>query len=434
MALLETSLSASYQASWRPRDALREIIANAIDAQERDGHGMDMTFKDEKLTVVSMGAKVPTSALLMGVSQSRAHDNAIGEFGEGLPMALLTLVRWGHLVTIINDDEKWTPLMHRSEAYEENILAVRTRKLRKSHGHFKVVVEGIEADLYASVRGLFLRYHPQYDSSKTLLASGRAKLLLQPEMKGRVYNKGVYVMDRMDMAFGYDLHTTLNRDRSIIDTYTLREEVDELLAHVIAHSGESDLKDLALAILSQPTAFEAERTYGAVANSDRLMDTIIEMWVDEHGTKLPVTDQDDLNEANSLGVEAIVTSPIVSTILSRDSRFDLSTKTREIMFTVTKVYTWGSLSSTEQANIRRGVNAIKDVRRVPGTVRIVDFTGETVESHFDTENSIYSISRSALSEGRTTVLALARAICDSHREGRSDSRVAQLLATALGGE
>ena len=45
MALLETSLSASYQTSWRPRDALREIIANAIDAQERDGHGMDMTFK-----------------------------------------------------------------------------------------------------------------------------------------------------------------------------------------------------------------------------------------------------------------------------------------------------------------------------------------------------------------------------------------------------
>ena len=73
------------------------------------------------------------------------------------------------------------------------------------------------------MRSLFLRYHPDYDSSKTLLAHGRAKLLLQPELKGKVFNKGVYRHGtRPDMIFGYDLHTTLNRDQvSIIDTYTL---------------------------------------------------------------------------------------------------------------------------------------------------------------------------------------------------------------------
>jgi hypothetical protein len=434
MALLETSLSASYQTSWRPRDALREIIANAIDAQERDGHGMDMTFKGDKLTVVSMGAKVPTSALLMGVSQSRAHDNAIGEFGEGLPMALLTLVRWGYPVTIVNDDEKWHPELHMSETYEENILAVRTRKLRKSHNMFKVEVSDVRRDEYDDVRSLFLRYHPAYNSGKTLLAHGRAKLLLQPEMKGKVYNKGVFVMERADMLFGYDLHTTLNRDRSIIDTYTLRDEVDGLLFHVIKHASEDDLKTLALAFMNSPTAFESESTYGHVASSDRIMDKIIDIWVEEHGTKLPVTDQADLNEAQNLGVEAVVTSPIVSAVLSRDPRFDVNTRTREAMYAVKKLHTWGSLNYYEQTNIRRAVTAMKDVRRVPGKVQIVDFAGETIVSHFNAGDSMYRISRSSLAGGRSAVLALARAICDAHGEGRSDSRVARLLATALGGE
>jgi len=153
MPVLETSLSADYQPQWGLRNAIREIVSNAIDGESRGAQGYEPTGqmtvqyfpRTERLLVANAGTKVPTSALLMGRSDSRSYESCIGTFGEGLPMALLVLSRLAYKVTILNDDEKWEPSLKWSGQYGEKILTVKTRKLRQPKGLFSVEVEGVKA-------------------------------------------------------------------------------------------------------------------------------------------------------------------------------------------------------------------------------------------------------------------------------------------------
>jgi hypothetical protein len=433
MALLETSLSASYQTSWKPCDALREIIANAIDAQERDGHVMKMTFKDGKLTVISQGAKVPTSALLMGVSESRKFDKAIGEFGEGLPMALLTLVRWGHDVSIVNDDEKWEALLHHSEVYGENILAVKTRQLRKSHGLFKVEVNGIPDYCYEEARNLFLQYHEDYDPTQRI-GDGESSILLQPAMKGMVFNKGVFVMKHPELMFGYNLHTTLNRDRSIIDTWKLREVIDLLMTRTVENATPDELRSIAEAFIVNPDALEGQTGYSDLSENDKVLSAVLDIWVEKHGDALPVYDRVTANEAEQLGVDTVMTSRVLCDTLGRSSKYNVNQVTQAAMRKPTVVHSFQALVKTEIDNLKHARNLLLPVRRVQGQLQIVDFASDSISSSFDREDRKYFISREALQTRSTTILALGRAICDAHGEGRSDSRVLNLIVSALGGE
>lgn len=433
MPLLETSLSESYQTGWTTQDALREIISNAIDAQERDGHVMQMTFKDGKLTVISQGAKVPTSALLMGVSESRKFDNAIGEFGEGLPMALLTLVRWGHDVSIVNDDEKWEALLHHSEVYGENILAVKTRQLRKSHGLFKVEVSGISNYYYGEARNLFLQYHEEYDPSQCI-GDGKSGILLQPAMKGMVFNKGVFVMKHPELMFGYNLHTTLNRDRSIIDTWKLREVIDLLMTRTVENATPDELRSIAEAFIVNPDALEGQTGYSDLSENDKVLSAVLDIWVEKHGDALPVHDRVTAHEAEQLGVNTVMTSRVLCDTLGRSSKYNVNQVTQDAMRKPTVVHSFQALVKTEIDNLKHARNLLLPVRRVQGQLQIVDFASDSVSSAFDREDRKYFISREALQTRSTTILALGRAICDAHGEGRSDSRVLNLIVSALGGE
>ena len=87
---MEYPISSNYVSAWTVQDATRELLQNAMDSGEwrveADG------------SLVNKGTLRPEHFLL-GCSEKTSSD-AIGQFGEGLKLALLVLARNGYTVSI----------------------------------------------------------------------------------------------------------------------------------------------------------------------------------------------------------------------------------------------------------------------------------------------------------------------------------------------
>ena len=79
----ELTISPNYVSNWGVREAIRELLQNAVDANicgyskiiEYDNNIQTLKIKNE-------GAKLPASSLILGCSSKGNNDNLTGQFGE----------------------------------------------------------------------------------------------------------------------------------------------------------------------------------------------------------------------------------------------------------------------------------------------------------------------------------------------------------------
>ena len=62
--------------------------------------------------------------LLLGYSKKSETLNVIGQFGEGLKIGALALVREGRLVTMTTNNDEWRFDLTHDEHFEEKVLTV----------------------------------------------------------------------------------------------------------------------------------------------------------------------------------------------------------------------------------------------------------------------------------------------------------------------
>lgn len=91
MKTIELSLSPKYVSGWGVEEAVREILQNAID-QKADGAEVSVSYDRETLSILTDGARLKTSTLLLGES-GKDDERYIGKYGEGYKLALLVLTR-----------------------------------------------------------------------------------------------------------------------------------------------------------------------------------------------------------------------------------------------------------------------------------------------------------------------------------------------------
>lgn len=297
--LIETTLSKAYQeGTWTVIHAIRELVSNAIDGETKFSHlgrgKMDLTYRNRTLYIRNEMVEVPAKALLMGVSESRADDRMIGQFGEGLPLALLVLARENYGVEIFNGKEKWTPQIVRSTKFNgEPILAVNVRQLKVDRQAFEVQVFGVAEETWEEVQRLFLKLDPAFDQSKALKGGNDKQVLLQPEFKGRIYSKGVFIHHSKEARFGYDITgVTLNRDRSFIDRSTLSASLNGVLGEVVKVNATFCL-DLARTVVADASAIEGGQSYSELYYVPSFSDAVHAEFVAVHGTNsFPYTEED----------------------------------------------------------------------------------------------------------------------------------------------
>lgn len=232
MELLEIPLSLDYCREWTIVDALREIIANALDSMSkmriyyrynRTGGGMAVIENDE--------GEISKRHLIIGGTTKKDDPNTIGTFGEGLKVGALILLRNGCGVEVESGDLKFTFNMGYSDKFQDSIMQVEVSQQPFRAGT-KVKLQVTKADLEAA-KQLFI----QYRQHKVLAVSDKCQIIQESETG--IYLHGVcvhrFTSDKQSI-FSYNLkQIKLNRDRTIfkmddveatiIETYdTLKDE------------------------------------------------------------------------------------------------------------------------------------------------------------------------------------------------------------------
>lgn len=464
MGRIETTLHASYQADcWGKLEGVREIISNAIDGEVRFNHlgigKMVIEYNQftSTLTVRNEGVDVPAKALLMGTSESRSDDRAIGQFGEGLPMGLLALARAGCEVEIDNGVERWTPSIDYSAQFgSEPVLVVKTRKLRQPREHFEVRIGSIPKDFYdAEVRGMFLQMDRAFDPSKAVLRRGgllseeQSKLtylgsrlcfdqemvLLQRHMCGKIYNKGVFVMRRDDLLFGYNLTGALNRDRKHMDEWDLRSKLDQLLSSTKGNSLEFGTLLVDMLLANDQDKLELQEAYTYLRHDADFVEQVTKKFVERHTEAgFPSGNEDEDQRIRALGRVPVRTSPLLLSVLTQKLG-SLSLLEGERGQKAVDV-ALESLTEPERHNFLLVQALLYSAQPQTQVVKFVPAVFNSAAVHFKTEGQQVRIARADLLDLDVLLLSAVRgsAVALNNTFGATEQILAAVLARVLTGD
>ena len=221
----ELPISPNYVSNWGVKEAIREILQNAIDA-EKCGCEKQINYNEElhNLYITTKGTTLPISSLVLGCSSKTNEDNMIGKFGEGYKLALVVLLRNGHQVSIANGENYWDISFEYSDIYKTEVLCVGTlnKCLVQEIPSIVFCITNIDQDLYNE----FLQYFPciNEDYGETV-ESAYGSILLDKRFKGKMYVEGLYIQSDNNFDYGYNFNADvvdLDRDRKAINYYELR--------------------------------------------------------------------------------------------------------------------------------------------------------------------------------------------------------------------
>lgn len=240
-----------YLPNWSVYEGIREVIQNAKDAETQFNAPMSVEFyKGNKgrqtLRITNEGCNLDKEALLFGHTTKFANNETIGQYGEGLKLGLLVLVRAGVTVKIFtgNDNdgsgEIWIPTIEKSETFNANVLTIHVKdaKYRK---RVRVEIEGLSESEWLGMKNkfLFLPGNNKGDYVKTK----KGELLKDEKYKGQIYVKGIWVETR-NTDYGYNFFDAdLDRDRKMVDWYSFDVNVSKILDEATI-AGGFDSKNL----------------------------------------------------------------------------------------------------------------------------------------------------------------------------------------------
>lgn len=218
--IYELSISKNYVSNWDVKDAIREILQNAID-EDTNGHEMYIEHSNNVLTIGNMYSKIEQSQLILGNSSKRNDSSAIGSFGEGFKLALVVLLRNGHSVEIKNNDQIWEPYFEYSEKFKTEILKVRTEVL-EDFNHLEFNIYSVNDSLYYELIERFPCIKNNYGD---VVETSYGQVLLDKKFKGKMFVEGLYIQEDDSFEFGYNFKASevnLDRDRKAINYYHLK--------------------------------------------------------------------------------------------------------------------------------------------------------------------------------------------------------------------
>lgn len=213
---LEYPISPKYIPNWGVKEALRELVANALDTETKvsvswQGRTMQAVIEDE-------AAGIPHHFWVLG----EGEGGQIGQFHEGLKLAMLVLAREHRAVEVRTVGYTVRPGLVHSDLYQTEVMVLEFIPSGRMVGT-EVVVECFEEELLEA-KNRFLCY-----SKPTAL--NRAWGVY--DAPGKLWINGVFAQEIVSL-WGYDLEdkTATNRDRSVLDMGKVSFKVCQVLDHL----------------------------------------------------------------------------------------------------------------------------------------------------------------------------------------------------------
>ena len=214
-------ISAQYCENWGVVEALREIAANMLDAQSsyRCYHeaGVAM-FHDD-------GVGFEPHCLMFGEGELKSGQQ-IGQFKEGLKLALLVLARMRKKILLETTGFTITRVAMESTDLGRDglVLYVDTEKRREYGTHIEI---GCSAEDFKAATSMFLNLRVVGDSRPVI----DSKIFDSLRKKGGIYVNGL-LTEESDLAWSYNFNGdaikgSMNRDRTVLDSYEVTRMVRE---------------------------------------------------------------------------------------------------------------------------------------------------------------------------------------------------------------
>jgi hypothetical protein len=226
---------------WTVADAIREIIANALDEQSLTGTRDVDIFEDERGAwhVRDFGRGLSYEHLTQNENQEKLHSKkpVIGKFGVGLKDALATLHRHGVEIAIRSPHGTITIAMRSKHGFE------RVQTLHAVIGPPDETIRGTDFELRGVTRATideakrrFLRYSDENVLEKTRYGQVLGRSGGGSGGKARIYIHGVLVAEEEGLLFSYDIteltapmRKALNRERHNLGRSVYSDRVKQIL-------------------------------------------------------------------------------------------------------------------------------------------------------------------------------------------------------------
>lgn len=223
--VVSTGLSPRYQDAWGAVEALRELIQEAMDAKAKFGCRVRISWIRGRAVIEDDGPGFDRSALALGNSGKRGDGSMIGQFGEGMKLALLVLARSGREALAETAGFSVAPFLARDPALGCETLHLSVKENCRVRGT-RFEVQASEEELAQACK-FFLALDPD----RPRPVSPRYPVVMMPG--GRVYVNGVLAAEQPDLAFSYALSgeaakALQNRDRSVVAAGGLRKALSSV--------------------------------------------------------------------------------------------------------------------------------------------------------------------------------------------------------------
>ncbi len=401
MAKFALPIKSTYVPSWGPWEAIRELIQNAKDEEDANGHAMTVRHRGKLLTISNDGADMDRSVLLLGKTTKAGRPDLRGQFGEGLNLALLAAERSGLPVIIHTQTERWHARIEPAAEFGgEECLVIQTRKLQKRRSGVEVVIT-MSANDWEDLREklLFLCSVPD----DRVIRTDDGAILLEPERKGHLYAKGIFISKLDELSFGYDLNDCpLDRDRRMVNVWDLQWKIAQMYRDALAKRPE----------LLQPAVYkmlrdnaEDTRQLGYHANMETA-EGLLKNFHEEHGENaVPVASIAESQRLNHVNKRGVVVPETLRTILQKKTGTPDEIH-QEGLRAISTTHAWSDLDAAEQALLTWTTAAID---RVSGNLRgdlgplmsrleIVDFLRDDILGVCDLEKQTIRVARKQLGD------------------------------------
>jgi len=420
---IELTIETTYLPSWGIWEGLRELYQNGVDA-EREFHApLKVTWRNGTLRFENEGVTLPHESLLLGRTSKADRDDLIGQFGEGLKLGLLALVRAGRAVCIRSGSEVWTPAIERSQKFDADVLVVDIARGRKPRNRVCAEVRGVEKEEWENIRDRFLDLARIKKDERVETYDG--DLLLGERFRGQVYVKGIFVQTDGDLAYGYNYRDAkLDRDRKMVDTWDKRYRNARIWKHAAAK--RPDLFDSFYDLLEQgATDTEGVEGYAAQSMEPELVAQVAARFTERFGEQaVPVATLEESKDIEHLGRRGVVASKPLKAVVEQKvgSLFLVQKELRE---EVLHTYSWGDLTAEEKTNLEDAI-ALIDEPDVLSKADVVDFRDEKLQGQW--KDGRYLIARGQLADRDETLCTLVHEVAHEVGADGEKSHVARIEA------
>lgn len=239
--IVELTVTADYL-NWTVEEAVRDLVQNGLDAHAK-GHEFVCNYlsHSETLVLKNKGCSIPIKALLIGYSTKKCDETQLGQFGEGLKMSALSLVRLGHAVHIYTNGQRWTPFIEHSENFGEAVLKFAIEPDKYDEG-VHISVTKITREMWASCKDLFLRLRDGVVNVP--FEKDGTEVISNAEHRSVVYVGGIQVakVKDPDLVYGYNFKPkviAIDRDRRMVNTNELMSKTTSLWTKLALESDEA---------------------------------------------------------------------------------------------------------------------------------------------------------------------------------------------------